>query len=1485
MSSADVIEDEEPNAWWTTLKHEGVLLSPPVLEDVFPDGPPVIREQEIDTLRRDYRDFRNDPDELRDWLDTVFEDLMGHTSRWEKEHLVSDAYTHQDLRPNRVLFDDDGDPRFAVWIDDDRVTTDDGDPGRIGIYSGRRTHADLVKLLRNTDIPLGILTNGHQFRVVHATLDRESWTEWDARAWFEGGEGRDTLAGFYGLLSDEVLPDPAAEGDESLLDRVQESRERQADLSDVMGTQVREAVEMLLQELDSILMEVDPETREEILEPLKGRDLNRQEELRARYQASIRIIMRLVVALYAESRELFPKENPVYYDSYSVEGLFRELREAKIEDSEEALEKQYGAWPRLQSLSRLIYYGSSHPDIAMQSYGGRLFRPPSEDGEDDVLAGIEIFEHDEVRITDATILEILEKLKIAQFQAGGSRRRGPVDFSELRTEYIGMMYEGLLDYDLREATEDDGAIIFLSIGDEPALPFNVLENLDDDGLDNLVDNLKDESSGSFLADDEVSEEDFNEDELEAVEGSVEAAEDQAEEPIQDIEARVHHWAKRVVEETGVYMPHHNTVRAMDPTIRKKYEAKAARRLVERIIRPGGTYLVSWEGTRKSTGTFYTPPGLAIPTVHRTLQSKVYDETTDGELIPKRPKEIVDLKICDPAMGSGTFPVAAVRYLTEVLKDSFEKYVLSEIDEGEPVAAPLGERAEGVLTERLLSIRKGEDGQWEDRLKVQLKRVIVERCIYGVDINPLAVELGKLSLWIETMNPDLPFTFLDHKLRVGNSLIGAWLHQFQHYPVAAWNREGGDGRTGDRTKRIRDFRNNEMKSQMETYIQNAQHQTHWFESGPDVADLLEEAKESFEELHKSATEDQRERVYREEFRQKKEIQHLRHLMDRWCAVWFWPMDSDDAPVLDPKTFYNTESDNTTRSIVENITDRKKLNFFHWELEFPDVFVDGAAGFDAIIGNPPWEIEKPQESEFFSRYRPEFHTYGKQESKRIKKQLFNDQPSIRRKWHKYREYYRGFSNYVKHSTNPWDVPLARGNKKEKLADEWRAIRNRNSPGILPDDVPYQHQGSADLNTFKLFAERFHFLTNSSGRLGILTPDGLYLGDGTSELRKLFLNRSSWEWLYSFHNKNKIFDIPSQDKFAVSVIDKSGVTDSIRCNFLQTDLDPWTSNSPPYFETSRKQINRFSPENNVILETISDRDIEILDKLYEDSTIVSDDEEIQYVREYDTGTDSGNFNWTYKLEDNGFKKIGPKVWENSEGERAVPLVQGAAVHQFDFPHQVYKKGAGWSKMAYTEKMLRTKYLVFEEDHQESNKTINDIKIAYRRTTQPVINPRSMIASLIPDLPTADSVFILKSEKSGISTLALTGILNSYLFDYSIRFRIPGINLSKFIIQEAPIPELSYQQEYELAKLVAKLNWHPEIFPDISKYTDGEIKNISYETDEHGRAQLREQIDALVSQAYGISDEEMRWILRSSSSDPRSLRSDYEQRLEMIEEEGRWE
>ena len=237
-------------------------------------------------------------------------------------------------------------------------------------------------------------------------------------------------------------------------------------------------------------------------------------------------------------------------------------------------------------------------------------------------------------------------------------------------------------------------------------------------------------------------------------------------------------------------------------------AETARRLVARVVLPASGTWCAGAATRKGSGSFYTRPGLAIPTVHRTLRPLAYDPpgSADGQpdtaappasWTPKLPEAILDVTVCDPACGSGTFPLAALRFLTDALCASLQHHGRIE---------PEGERS----LVRLLGIRHDGDQDGErigDELiplspgRRRLRAPPQGRFCAVTSWNgastlstsiPLAVELCRLSLWIETMDRSLPFGFLDHKIKCGNSLIGAWFDQFQHYPVMAWkNREGGD----------------------------------------------------------------------------------------------------------------------------------------------------------------------------------------------------------------------------------------------------------------------------------------------------------------------------------------------------------------------------------------------------------------------------------------------------------------------------------------------------------------------------------------------------------------------------------------------------------------------------------------------------------------------------------------------------------------------
>lgn len=1491
---------EEVNAWWSTLRHEGVLISPLVLEEALPTGPQRVPDGLLDYLRNRYQRFINQPDNIGDWLDAVFERLLGQMSEaWRNGPRVPMEYRGQRRKATRVLLAEppkEKTARLLVYVDKDRVTTSEGTPGRIGFHKGRREYAEFVRLLQETGVSLGVLTNGHQFRLIHTTLDQARWVEWDAKAWFEGGDGRAALHGFVSLLGEEALP--IGDLKQAPIFRwIQDSRQRQADLSHVMGTQVREAVEVLLQEVDDCLMQSPPERQNETLARLRDLKLRREEELRALYQAAIRVVMRLVVVLYAESRELFPVSNPVYHDSYSVEGLFRILQRARTIEGDEALQREFDAWPRLQALFRFVHSGSIHPDLILTPYDGDLFRPARPKEDDEVAAAITVLEHPLIRISDAAILKVLEKLKVGQFKTGrGSWQTGPVDFKDLRTEYIGMMYEGLLDYDLREARKEDGGIVVLNLGDQPALPFRVLQHAAEDPnrLKRLIDDLKKKTSSKVLTSEEADEDEEEDKESPEKQVEAEAPEEAPEEDGEEIEEyrgdvferAVHAWAKEVVKATGIFMPSPGLMHRWDPTRQAEEADRAARKLVLRAIPPGGTYLVRWSGTRKGTGTFYTKPGLAVPTVYRTLEPLVYETGGDGHKVPKLPEEILRLKVCDPAMGSGSFLVAALNYITGALKESFEVHILSLIEKGAPVTV-MGQRSRGVLNERILPVLRDEEHEDIDaRMEAQLKRAVVEHCIYGVDINPLAVELGKLSLWVETMDPNLPFTFLDHKIRCGNSLIGAWLHEYMHYPIAAWLREGGDRKDGARTKRIKKLLNERIKPQMVIYLQRTQHDTHWFEEKSGLTDLTAPGRAVFEKLHAAPSEEDRERIYREEFKISEEVIELRRLLDRWCAIWFWPVN-EGTSILDPEAFYGEPKNEEIDEVVRRLAHDGRLRFFHWELEFPDVFTLDHWGFDAVFGNPPWDTVKANSIEFFTRIRPEYHTYGKREAIEVQQEMFHTDSTIEMDWIEYQEFFRSLKNYIDNVSHSYDVDLERGKRAALLSQQWSSIREKVGR-INKRSIPYRYHGTGIPNLYIYFVEQMIFLLHPGGRYGAIVPSGLYTDHGTKDIRQYLLTENTWVWLYGFVNRRRIFNIHGMYKFAAIILQSGREEIPVLCNFMVEDLERWGAQEvPEAIKLSPEQIKRFSPYTMSIIEVASQRDVEILDKIYNTSRMIgsSDDTpKIDYSRGFNLTDDRERFKDRSWWHDRGYQPGPGGIWRKDASTIALPLYLGIMVYQFDFSYKGWSRISTWEEIPHDLKEIRPRFLMDDAVYTESGQRSNDFKIAFRDITN-AANQRTMVAALIPDFPCGNTAPILTLDTTLEYKLFLLGILNSYVFDYVIRHKTGSTHLNWYIVAEGPIPRnIPVSILHEIAELSAKLNYHQNFFHTAGNAAHSELTSQKYEMNPEERAHIREKIDALVIRAYSLTDEDMKWILRPNNPDRRNLWKDYKERLKLMEGNGYW-
>jgi len=872
------------NEWLSLLDISGPFLSLPVLMRVYPQGLEAHDAEASREARLAHEEWLDDQQGLRPdpamhtlWVRYVFERLLDFSNEMIAEGVaisstlrVAFAEHGEMLSPDLVIHEpkNPAKPRMLVQVYPVGQNLDK-------TVAEKRWKTSppmrMMELLRATGVRLGLVTNGEQWMLVDAPRgETTGFISWYASLWFEEPL---TLRSFRSLLSARrffsVTDKETLEG--MLADSVNEQQE----VTDQLGYQVRRAVEVLIRSIDK----ADQERGRALLQGIKESEL---------YEAALTVMMRLVFLFSAEERGLLLLGDPLYDQHYAVSTLRAQLREIADQHGEEVLERRFDAWCRLLATFRAVYSGIQHDRLRLPAYGGSLFDPerfPFLEGRKDLTTKstkenlLKDLEESPLPISNRTVLHLLEALQILRMPVpGGGKEPRRLSFRSLDVEQIGHVYEGLLDHTAVRADE----IVLGLAGSRDKEPEVRLSSL-------VAEQAKgQERFAAWLAENTGRTEN-------AVRKSLSAASDSFQ--IQRLKSACGNDA-RVFDQVA---PFAGLIRADD------FETPM-------VILQGNVYVTAGV-TRRATGTHYTPRSLTEPVVQHTLEPLVYIGVAEGlsrEAWKLRSAaEILAIKVCDMAMGSAGFLVQADRYLAERLMEAW-----AIASEGGIQITPDGMPSKGLPGETLLP-------KDEDERMILARRLVADRCLYGVDKNPLAVEIAKLSLWLTTMAKGRPFSFLDHALKCGDSLVGAsaddflrWAHGYQNSAMTLFDEQLRLQLETARQKRreleafeVKDVRDSELKA---TLLKEADAAMAHVKRGCDLltgARLLGLSDREIEGLQLSL------------------------LFPYMAGELDGEIDAGKHP--DAARALNTAN---------------KEHAFHWEFTFPEVFE--REGFDVFIGNPPF-----------------------------------------------------------------------------------------------------------------------------------------------------------------------------------------------------------------------------------------------------------------------------------------------------------------------------------------------------------------------------------------------------------------------------------------------------------------------------------------------------------------------------------------------------
>ena len=876
--------------------------------------------------------------------------------------------------------------------------------------------------------------------------------------------------------------------------------------------------------------------------------------------------------------------------------------------------------------------------------------------------------------------------------------------------------------------------------------------------------------------------------------------------------------------------------------------------------------------RKDSGSFYTPQELVDLIIDQTLKPLVeerrraFEDRANELKSDHRPQDerraeleqldpaeaVLDLKVLDPAMGSGHFLVSAVDFLSD--------YIAHLVEDVPAIPGWLDEEYASPLVERIAAIRndivkRANESRWivdESLLTDQaiIRRMVLKRCIYGVDKNPLTVELAKVSLWLHSFTVGAPLSFLDHHLRRGDSLLGLRVAEAREY----LRQSGGLFATNAiaAAETATDF----MQSLEEI-------------SDADVAEVQESAA-LFRSIEETTSD-------------------LRGLLDFVCGLRWQtagmkskqrkafeaplvetlgadPQNTfkllargpDGVPVDSPGAMHSSRPAfgvmwDESRSITE------REGFLHWEAAFPGVWRgwqddSPKGGFDAVIGNPPWDRIKLQEVEWFATRAPDIALAPTAAARRAAIRRLRNQ----------------------------GAPLAGefDDAKARADDLGQMVRKSGHYPLL---------GSGDINLYSLFVERAMNLVKPDGFLGLLTPSGIYADKTAANFFKTVSTSGRLASLFDFENRRLGTDLPpffpdvdSRFKFcAITFGGEERTFDKAKCAFFLHDTEIINDNDR-CFSLAPVDFTKVNPNTGTAPIFRTRRDADITRRVYEQHPVLVDrsagDErfawQVRYVRMLDMTNDSNLFRTAAQLESDGFYPVEGNHWKRGD-ELYLPLYEGKMVQAFD--HRAASVVVNPENL---NRPAQPRDATLEEHSDQSWSPDPQFwvsadfcewpdrlrwAVGFKNVTA-TTNVRTMISSVVPWAGVGNSLPLLLSDDSGFGALGaacLVANLNSFGFDYIARQKVQGNNLNWFIVEQLPvIAREGYDRRFgeETAGNIVRDHVLRLTFTSDDMFAfarDLGYTGPPFVWDAEKRRHLRARLDALYFHLYGLSKDDAGYIL----------------------------